>query len=112
MSDLLSTHTHRTADAVVVAVVGEVDMSTAAEFATALAEAAEPDRALVVDLDGVRFLGSAGLAVLMNAAVDGTRLVVVAGAGTVSRRALRLTGLDTVLTTVDDRDTALRAPQR
>ncbi|GAA4435480.1 STAS domain-containing protein [Actinokineospora soli] len=111
MSTLLTLSTHTTPAAVVVAAEGEIDLATAQDFADGLAAAAVAGLPLVVDLDGVRFLGSAGLAVLVSAATEGVNLVVVAGEGTVTRRALSLSGLDAVLTAVDDRESALRAPR-
>ncbi len=60
-------------DARVVTVVGEVDALTAAELATFLSEQLAAARVVVVDLDGVRFLGSAGLSVLFEANELATR---------------------------------------
>jgi anti-sigma B factor antagonist len=54
-------------DARVVTVVGEIDALTAPELATFLTAQLATARLLVVDLDGVRFLGSAGLSVLFEA---------------------------------------------
>ncbi|MGW5051633.1 STAS domain-containing protein [Actinokineospora sp. NPDC004072] len=98
--------------AVVVTAEGEVDLATAPQLAAALALAAEDtDHLLVADLSKLRFLGSAGLAVLVTAgsetATTGRSLVVVAGPDCVARRALELTGLDRVLTVVDDEPSAL-----
>lgn len=54
-------------DTRVVTVVGEVDALTAPELATFLTAQLATARLVVVDLDGVRFLGSAGLSVLFDA---------------------------------------------
>jgi anti-sigma B factor antagonist len=54
-------------DARVVTVTGEVDSLTAPELATFLTAQLTAVRLVVVDLDGVEFLGSAGLAVLFEA---------------------------------------------
>ncbi|MGH3885170.1 MAG: STAS domain-containing protein, partial [Pseudonocardiaceae bacterium] len=51
-------------DTRVVTVVGEVDALTAPELAAFLTTQLAAARVVVVDLDGVRFLGSAGLSVL------------------------------------------------
>jgi len=55
------------ADARVVTVTGEVDSLTAPELATFLTAQLTAVRLVAVDLDGVEFLGSAGLAVLFEA---------------------------------------------
>ncbi|MEU4428487.1 STAS domain-containing protein [Actinoplanes sp. NPDC024001] len=62
----------------VLTVAGEIDMSNAAEFAAALSDAVARagDAAVVVDLTGVEYLDSAGLAALFAQA---DRLQVVTG---------------------------------
>ncbi|MGQ0715778.1 MAG: STAS domain-containing protein [Pseudonocardiales bacterium] len=60
-------------DARVVTVVGEVDALTAAELVSFLSEQLAAARVVVVDLDGVRFLGSAGLSALFEANELATR---------------------------------------
>ncbi|MGH3717903.1 MAG: STAS domain-containing protein [Pseudonocardiaceae bacterium] len=67
-------------DARVVTVTGEVDTLTAPKLASLLSEQLSAARVVVVDLDGVEFLGSAGLSVLFEANELATR----------ERRALRL----------------------
>jgi anti-anti-sigma factor len=54
-------------DARVVTVVGQIDAPTALELATSLIAQMTVSRVVVVDLDGVKFLGSAGLSVLFEA---------------------------------------------
>jgi anti-sigma B factor antagonist len=54
-------------DARVVTVVGEIDTLTAPELATFLTAQLTVAQLVVVHLDGVRFLGSAGLSVLFEA---------------------------------------------
>ncbi len=54
-------------DARVVTVLGEVDALTAPELAAFLTTQLAAARVVVVDLDGVGFLGSAGLSVLFEA---------------------------------------------
>ena len=63
--------------AVVLAATGEIDMSNAEAFSAALTAGREQaaDGTLVVDLTGVEYLDSAGLAVLFPHA-DHVRLVV------------------------------------
>lgn len=54
-------------DARIVTVLGEVDALTAPELAAFLTAQLAAARVVVVDLDGVDFLGSAGLSVLFEA---------------------------------------------
>ena len=54
-------------DARVVTVTGEVDTVTAPQLAAVLTEQLAIARLVVVNLDGVQFLGSAGLQVLFEA---------------------------------------------
>lgn len=54
-------------DARVVTVVGQIDTPTALELATSLIAQLTVARVVVVDLDGVMFLGSAGLSALFEA---------------------------------------------
>jgi anti-sigma B factor antagonist len=99
----------------VVRVSGEVDMLTApvlAEQVRALLAASDGPirRALVVDLTGVGFLGSAGLAVLADAAKIATERVItlrVVAASHAVLRPLQVAGLDAVLVIVDDLATAV-----
>lgn len=54
-------------DTRVITVTGEVDALTAPELAAFLTAQLADAQVVVVDLDGVRFLGSAGLSVLFEA---------------------------------------------
>jgi anti-sigma B factor antagonist len=86
------------ADAAVLAVQGEVDTLTATLFADAVAELMDaPETTLVVDLTGVKFLASSGLAVLIQAAhraeERNARLRLVVATRAV-RRPLEITGID------------------
>ncbi|TQM01588.1 anti-anti-sigma factor [Pseudonocardia kunmingensis] len=91
-------------DAVVVSVVGEVDMLTAPQLLPAIVEyvAKKPCRLLVVDLTGVTFLGSPGLKVLLEVqAFAGDRELKVRFVTADNRHATRpleITGLDKMLT--------------
>lgn len=81
---------------VLLTVRGEIDTLTAPTFTTAADELlAEPGDALVVDLTGVRFLASSGLAVLISAAhradERGIRLRLVVATRAV-RRPIEITG--------------------
>ena len=67
-SDLLSLEVaEHGPDARVVTVVGEIDALTAPELATFLTAQVIAAQLVVVNLDGVRFMGSAGLSVLFEA---------------------------------------------
>jgi anti-anti-sigma factor len=87
-------------DVVLLHVAGELDLLTAPRLRESVARAlAERPRLLILDLTDVRFLGSAGLSVLINAhenARSDTRLRVVAGAPAVLRP-LDVTGLAATL---------------
>jgi anti-sigma B factor antagonist len=89
----------------IVFVWGEVDCATAPRLASTLADMTEQGRLnLVVDLSGVYFMDSTGLAVL---AVAHKRLVqaggglVLAGPTPAVRRSLEITGLDQMMQVTD-----------
>ncbi|MCV2487946.1 STAS domain-containing protein [Geodermatophilus sp. YIM 151500] len=91
--------------AVTVTVVGEVDTFTAPVLRTSLdTQLEQQPRELVIDLSGVQFLGSAGLAVLVEtqkaarARDIGLRLIATTRAVT---RPLEVTGLIDLFTIVD-----------
>ena len=72
--------TRREGDSVTVAVVGEIDLSTANALAAAIRDAEETGIGrIVVDLSDLTFLDSTGLAVLLQASVrsrqDSNRLI-------------------------------------
>jgi anti-sigma B factor antagonist len=101
----LTIETRDGAGDVLLAVSGEVDMATASELEGALgrALAREGDR-LIVDLRGVNFLDSTGLALLLRhgrgAATAGRDLIGVKGPPQV-HQVFELTGLDGLLTMLD-----------
>jgi anti-sigma B factor antagonist len=90
-------------EAAVVAVTGEIDALTVGRLREALdaglAKASSPK--VVLDLSGVSFLASSGLAALVEGATDlskrGGWLRVVAGSQRAVVRALEVTGLDGML---------------
>jgi anti-anti-sigma factor len=98
-------------DVVVLHVSGELDTTSSGELTTPLdSHVVEANRAVVVDLGGVKFLGSAGLEALVlgqqRAARTGVEFVVVAS----TRAALRpieATGLDSVFTILRSLDEAV-----
>jgi anti-sigma B factor antagonist len=87
----------------VVAVRGDVDVYTAAPFRRALEEARLSGRPLiVVDLAGVGFMDSTGFGQLVSlVSGQGAPTVVVANCRPIVRNALRLMGLDSLLTLHD-----------
>jgi anti-sigma B factor antagonist len=98
---------------VVVEVSGEVDMLTAPVLASSLHQHVNDDRVFVVDLTKVTFLGSAGLAVLVEALHESRRahvlLRLVVASRTV-RRALTVTGLSEVFDIYSTVAEAIAAP--
>jgi anti-sigma B factor antagonist len=81
---------------VILEVSGEVDMITAPQLDRVLADLRVADaRVVVVDLAGVGFLGSPGLAVLVNAhrALPPGRFLHIVAPGRTVHRAFTVTGL-------------------
>jgi anti-sigma B factor antagonist len=64
------------AEGAIVVVTGEVDMATAPALRKALASAVPEDGGLTVDLSGVRYLDSAGVAALFDYVRGGLELIV------------------------------------
>jgi anti-anti-sigma factor len=96
--------------ATLVRVAGELDHLTAPAFeAVALPAARQCRTRLVIDLSEVGFLASAGIAVVLAAAVEAPdRVHVVVGTG-FTRRPLEITGAEDVVRLWDTRDEALAA---
>lgn len=93
MPDGLDIHYDDTgASAIVVTVRGEVDIANVADFRRAVV-GAPVERPLVVDVNDVAYLDSAGVAVLFERAKTGP-LEVVAGPGCPVRRVLEVVALD------------------
>ena len=97
----MSLHPH----AVVVTLTGELDADTASRFRSLMAEhlLAGPGN-LVLDLSGLSFIDSAGLAAMISADKGVRRAgmhLVLAAPRTPVRSIMRLTGIDAVLTTAD-----------
>ena len=97
--------------AVVVGVLGEVDTMTGPVVGEQLSGQMSGADLIVVDLSGVTFLGSAGLAALVaakdEADREGKRLRLVCGSRTVTR-ALEATGLMSVFDVADGVPEALQ----
>ena len=98
-------------DARVVTVVGEIDALAAPELAAFLTAQLVVAPVVVVDLDGVRFMGSAGLSVLFEANELATReerdLRLVCNSQT-ANWALNVTGLREQFTFADNVPDALK----
>ncbi|MBH0774757.1 STAS domain-containing protein [Nocardia bovistercoris] len=96
--------------ATVLTVAGEVDLATAPALETAIEGilAAKP-AALIIDLSGVSFLASAGMAALVAAhqrAGQATTIAVVAD-GPATSRQLKMTSLDQVFALYSTLESAL-----
>lgn len=107
----LTTTIHSNGDIVVLEVDGDVDMLTAPPLRDAIIKSLDDHpRMLIIDLSAVRFLGSSGLALLVEAhqlAGEDIGLRVVAD-GPTTRRPLQLTGLDEQFALYPTREAALR----
>jgi anti-sigma B factor antagonist len=92
-----------------VVVSGDVDLLTAPHMAAAVQRAQESGKAVLLDLSGVDFLGSAGLSVLVQAARragdDHGRFAVLVTSHPV-QRAIEVTGLDAALSIFKTADAA------
>lgn len=93
-----------------VAVGGEIDLSTAPAFEAAIAKALrEEPPVLVIDLSEVTFMASVGLRILVATQEelrDLVRMAVVANSAATSRP-IQMTGLDEIISLYDDLDAAL-----
>jgi anti-sigma B factor antagonist len=97
MNDPLAIKIRREQGCVVVAVTGEIDITTVAGFRERLFELADDGQPLIVDLDRITFIDSAGLGALVGAArraeAHGGSLHAVCGQPQ-PRRLLWMTGVD------------------
>lgn len=98
--------------AMVLAVSGEIDLATAPQLGESITEAmAREPKTLVVDLSGVGFLASAGMAVLIGChqqAKGNIRFRIVA-TGSATFRPMELTGMTDEMSIYPTRDEALTA---
>ena len=96
---------------VVLHVSGELDTTSAQELALPLQDQlTEANKTVVVDLGGVRFLGSAGLEALVVGQQRATELgitFVVVASSRAALRPIEATGLDSVFTLVSSVEEAL-----
>jgi anti-sigma B factor antagonist len=100
-----------TPNCVVLAVVGEIDLVTVPGLEAAILEHVAAAPCLVLDLSGVTFFGSLGLAAIIRATTlaeeRGTRLMLVAAARV--RRTMELTQTEDLFTMLDSVEDALRS---
>jgi anti-sigma B factor antagonist len=112
MGEALTIRVRREQGYEIVAVAGEVDIATVTRLRERLFELAASGRPLVVDLDQVRFIDSAGLAALVGAArraaAHGASLQAVC-ARPQTRQLFRLTGLDSQVPLARTLDRALES---
>ncbi len=106
--------TRPTPDVAVLGVLGEVDSLTTPQLEAGVTELLDTSAGcLVIDLSGVTFLASGGLAVLIRAAQAseerGRRLRLVVSTRAV-RRPLQLTGSDQLFDMFDERAAAIVEP--
>ena len=97
MDEALTIGVRRERDYAIVTAAGEIDISTVTGLRERLSELAASGRPLVVDLDQVTFIDSAGLAALVGAAkraaAHGGSLYAACARPKI-RKLFRLTGLD------------------
>jgi anti-sigma B factor antagonist len=85
------------AEAVVVHVEGEVDLSTAPWFAETIAYAFRQNRSVIVDLSAVSYLDGSGIAVLKRAAESHLAHIAVSGSPPQIRRLFDIVQLSDVI---------------
>jgi anti-anti-sigma factor len=102
----------------VIAVRGELDLSTAADLEAPLEEAiASGDASVLIDLTECEFIDSTGIALIVrawqrldrNAEGDGSGRVVICSQNDQVRRVLEITGLELSIPIHGTRDEALAA---
>ena len=119
-ADSLASVSRREQSGVIVATVqGEIDVSNATQLGRELTEVPNQAIGLVVDLGGVEYLDSTGIALLyelhLRLSRRGQRFVVVAPPRGAPRRVLELTKFDTRAALAEEVDAAIatvREPDR
>lgn len=92
------------------AVAGEVDLSNAEKLRGAVDDCSGNGAGVVIDLTGVSFMDSSGLAVILQAARDReSRLVLVAAPGSAVERLLQMTEAAGWVRLTDSEDQGLDA---
>ena len=97
-------------DVAYLAVAGEVDLSNAENLRAALDDCPPNGSGVVIDMSGVSFMDSSGLAVILEAARDReARLIVVAAPGSAVERLLEMTEAAGWVRLMGSEDQALEA---
>jgi len=95
----------------VVALAGELDLSTIPRMEPALLEQIRQRTAVLVDLTGLSFIDSSGIGVLIQAfrESNGNPMHVVVGPGSQVEQVFQITGVSDAFPVFDDRELALAA---
>jgi anti-sigma B factor antagonist len=95
--------------ATIVALAGELDLSTIPRMEGALLEQVRQRPAVVLDLSDLSFIDSSGISILLQASQqsNGTPMRVVIGPGSQVERIFRIAGVGKALRVFVDRDEAL-----
>lgn len=114
MTDQAKFATRKQRDAVIMDVVGEVDILNAADLRSAMAEAASTSGGpFVLALDRLSYFDSHTLEILVDfwkrLSLSRRTMVIVAGKSTPARRLLEVSAISSVIPTLDDVDQALAA---
>ena len=93
----------------VVAIAGELDLSTIPKMQGPLLEQIAQRPAVLVDLSGLSFIDSSGIGVLIQACrtANGTPLHVLIGPGSQVERIFSITGISAAMPVFNDRHQAL-----
>jgi anti-sigma B factor antagonist len=93
----------------IIAITGELDLSTIPRLEAPLYEQVEQRDAVLVDLSSLRFIDSSGIGVLIEASqhANGTPMRVLIGVDTQVERVFRIAGIGQVLPVFTDRALAL-----
>ena len=109
--DLAALVIEQRGDTVVVRAVGEIDLSNAQTIRDELAAASDQGRALVLNLAGLSYLDSAGIAMidLLHRALtrEGIDFRIVAPSGAVVHRVLTLSSMVDIIPVHESEDAAI-----
>jgi anti-anti-sigma factor len=108
-SPTLRVHIEDSAGASIVALAGELDLSTIPRLEAPLLEQLGQRPAVMVDLSALTFIDSSGIGVLIQAfqAANGTRMSVLIGSDSHVERIFQIAGVSCALPVFSDREQAL-----